>query len=61
MGVFRAALLLMLLTGAACFAAYAATGQQRFRRFGLRILSWSVLAGLAFFAVLIVLRLSESR
>jgi hypothetical protein len=60
MAAFRALLLLMLLAGVACFAAYAVSGQIRFRRYGLRLVQWTVIAGLAFFAVLIALRLSES-
>ncbi len=60
MGVFRALLLLMLLAGAACFAAYAVSGQVRFRGYGLRLVRWTVVTGLAFFAVLIVQRLLES-
>ena len=59
MGAFRALLLLMLLAGAGCFAAYAVTGQARFRGYGLRLVQWTVGAGLAFFAVLIVQRLLE--
>ena len=60
MAVFRALLLLMLLAGAACFAAYAISGQTRYRGYGLRLVRWTVVAGLAFFAVLIVQRLVES-
>lgn len=61
MGAFRALLLLMLLAGAACFAVYAVSGQTRYRGYGLRLVRWTVVAGLAFFAVLIVQRLFESR
>jgi hypothetical protein len=61
MGAFRALLLLMLVAGAACFAAYAVSGQARYRHYGLRLVQLTVVAGLAFFAVLIVLRLTESR
>ena len=61
MAVFRALLLLMLLAGAACFAAYAISGQTRYRGYGLRLVRWTVLTGLAFFAVLIVQRLLESQ
>jgi hypothetical protein len=60
MGAFRALLLLMLVAGAACFAAYALSGQLRYRHYGIRLVQWTVVAGLAFFAVLIILRLSES-
>lgn len=61
MGVFRALLLLTLVAGAACFAIYAVSGQTRYRVYGVRLVSWTVVAGLAFFAVLIVQRLTESR
>jgi hypothetical protein len=61
MGVFRALLLLMLLAGAACFAAYAISGQPRYRHYGVRLVQFTVVAGLAFFAVLIVLRLTEQQ
>jgi uncharacterized protein HemY len=60
MGAFRALLLLMLLAGAGCFAAYALSGQTRYRHYGIRLVQWTVGAGLVFFAVLIVLRLTES-
>ena len=36
---------------------YAATGQVRYRRYGLVIVKWTVIAGLAFFAVLFVIRI----
>jgi len=60
MGVFRALLLLMLLAGGLCFALYAVSGQRRYRVYGVRLVSWTIVAGLAFFAVLIVQRLTES-
>jgi hypothetical protein len=60
MGVFRALLLLTLIAGAACFAVYAVSGQTRYRVYGVRLVGWTVVAGLAFFAVLIVQRLTES-
>ena len=53
-------LLLMLVAGAGCFAAYALSGQTRYRHYGIRLVQWTVGAGLVFFAVLIVLRLTES-
>ncbi|MGE5864260.1 MAG: hypothetical protein ACM32J_04110 [Rhizobacter sp.] len=52
---------IFLLLGVAAivsFALYIGTGQARYRRFGLVILKWSVIAGLAFFAVLILERLA---
>ena len=57
MVAFRALLLLLLLGAAGCFVAYAATGQARYRGYGLRLVAWTVGAGLAFFAVLIAQRL----
>ena len=60
MAAFRALLLLMLVAGAACFAAYAVSGQTRYRHYGIRLVQWTIVAGLAFFAVLIVLKLSEA-
>ncbi len=60
MGVFRVLLLLMLIAGAGCFAVYAASGQTRYRTYGIRLVQWTVVAGLLFFAVLIAMRLTES-
>ena len=57
---FRAALLLMLFLGVACFAVYAVTGSLQYRRVGVRLVKWTVVAGLVFFAVLIVERLTRS-
>ena len=41
-----------------CFAMYIGTRQRRYLRFGLVIVKWTVLAGLAFFAVLILERVA---
>jgi hypothetical protein len=49
---------LMLAAGVVCFAAFIATGQPRFRTLGVLLVKWTVIAGLAFFAVLIVERLA---
>lgn len=57
MAVFRAAVALLLVAGLVCFALYIATGQVRWRALGLRIVKWTVIAALGFFAVLIVERL----
>lgn len=54
----RAIVLLLLVAGLVCFALYVATGQQRFRVLGVRIVKWTVIAGLGFFAVLIAERLA---
>jgi hypothetical protein len=55
--VFRWILLLLLMAGLLCFAMYIGTGQPRWRVIGVRLVKWSVVAGLAFFAVLIAERL----
>lgn len=52
--VFRWAMLLLLLASAVCFAFYAGTGEQRFKRFGLTLLKWTLAAGFVFFAVLML-------
>ncbi len=57
MPVFRATLLLLLMAGLGCFAIYIATGQVRWRAWGLRLVKWTVAAGLVFFAVLAAERL----
>ena len=46
------------MSGVLCFAMYIATSQPVWRRRGLVIVKWTVLAGLAFFAVLILERLA---
>lgn len=52
-------LILLLLVGAAvCFAYYVGTGQLRYRRWGLIILKWTLLASAVFFAVLILQRIA---
>ena len=50
---------LLLVAGLVCFAMYIATGEQRYRRLGILLVKWTVIAGLGFFAVLILERLSE--
>ena len=51
-------IVLLLLGGAiVCFAFYIGTGQLRWRRLGLVIVKWTVIAALGFFAVLILERL----
>ncbi len=57
MVIARVVVLLLLLAAAVLFAFYAATGQVRYRRYGLVIVKWTVIAGLAFFAVLFVIRI----
>ena len=52
--LFRWTMLMLLLTAAVCFAFYAGTGQARFKRYGLVIFKWTLIAASVFFAVLIV-------
>ena len=56
--VFRWILLLALVAGVLCFAAYVATGQRAWRDRGLIVVKWTVVVALAFFAVLILERLA---
>ena len=45
---------LVLVAAVLCFALYAATGVPRWRTLGLRLLKWMLVAGLGFFAVLLL-------
>jgi hypothetical protein len=56
--IFRWAMMLLLLTAAASFVFYVGTGQARYKRFGLRLLKWTLIAAFGFFAVLILERLA---
>ncbi len=56
--LFRWTILMLLLGAVACFVFYIGTGQERYKRWGLKILKWTVLAALAFFGVLILERLA---
>ena len=56
--IFRWIVLLLLVAGLVCLAMYVGTGQKRFRVLGIRIVQWTVIAGLGFFAVLILERLA---
>lgn len=56
--VFRWAILLLLITAGVCFAFYAGTGQPKFKRYGLVVLKWTLLAAFGFFAVLILERIA---
>jgi hypothetical protein len=49
--------LLLLVAGLLSFAMYIGTGQLRYRALGLRIVKWTVVAALGFFAVLILERM----
>ena len=54
---FRVFVLLLLLAGLVCFGLYLATGKPHYRVLGIRIVKWTVAAGLGFFVVLIADRL----
>lgn len=56
--VFRWLILLLLLAAGVCFALYAGTGQSHFKRWGIVVLKWTLLAAFGFFAVLIVERVA---
>jgi hypothetical protein len=56
--LFRWAIFFLLLAAGVLFAFYAGTGQLRYRRWGLVTLKWTILAGLGFFAVLILERIA---
>ncbi len=56
--IFRWALFLLLIAAGVSFAFYAATGQARYRHWGLVILKWTLLAAFGFFAVLILERIA---
>ena len=50
--LFRWAIMLLLLAAGVSFAFYAGTGQPKYKRFGLVVLKWTLLAALGFFLVL---------
>ena len=56
--IFRWLVLLLLVAGLLCFAMYIGTGQSRWRHLGIRIVKWTVVAGLGFFAVLLLERMA---
>ncbi|MDC8771945.1 hypothetical protein [Roseateles albus] len=56
--IFRLVVGLLLFAGVLCFALYIGTGQVVWRRRGVIVIKWTVLAGLGFFAVLILERLA---
>jgi hypothetical protein len=54
--IFRWVMLLLGVAALLCLAMYVGTGQQRYRQIGVRIVKWTVIAGLGFFAVLLLER-----
>ncbi len=53
MAAFRIVFGLLLVAALLCFAIYVGTGQSAWRRRGLVVLKWTLLAAFGFFAVLI--------
>ncbi len=56
--LFRWLILMFLLGAVVCFALYIATGQERFKRYGLKTLKWVLVSAFGFFAVLILERIA---
>ncbi len=56
--VFRLLFGLLLVAGLLSFAVYVGTGQVVWRRRGIVIIKWTVVAALGFFAVLVLERLA---
>ncbi len=57
--IFRWIVLLLLVAGLLCFALYIGTGQKKWRDLGIRIVKWTVIAALGFFAVLVLERMAR--
>jgi hypothetical protein len=56
--LFRLVFGLLLVAGLLCFAMYVATSEVAWRRRGVLIVKWTLIAALGFFAVLILERLA---
>ncbi len=52
--IFRWIFMLLVLMAAISGILYLGTGQKRYRQWALMLVKWTVIAGLAFFAVLFV-------
>jgi hypothetical protein len=57
---FRIVFGLLLVTSLLCFAMYIGTSQLVWRRRGVVILKWTLIAAFGFFAVLILQRVTEA-
>ncbi len=55
--LFRWAVMALLLAAAVSFAFYAGTGQPHYKRWGLVVLKWTIIAAVFFFAVAIIGRI----
>jgi hypothetical protein len=53
----RLAVLFLLLSAGVSFAFYMATGQERFKTIGLRILKWTIWAAVVFFGLMVFERM----
>jgi hypothetical protein len=58
--IFRLVFGLLALAGILCLAAYVATGRVVWKARGFVILKWTVLAGLGFFAIILLDRLART-
>jgi hypothetical protein len=56
--IFRWVALLLMAGALVCFALYIGTGLKHWRAMGVRIVKWTVIAALGFFAVLLVERMA---
>jgi len=56
--LFRWLIMMLLLGAVVSFSFYAATGQPRFKRYGLLVLKWTLTAAFGLFAVLILERVA---
>lgn len=54
--LFRWLTFMLLISAGVSFGLYVATGQPRYKLFGLLVLKWTVLTGLGFFLVLLLER-----
>ena len=60
MPVVRGVVLLLLVAAGISFALYMGTGNVKYRRFGLVVLKWTLLAVFLFFLALFLQRLADS-
>jgi len=56
--LFRWTMLMLLLASAVSFMFWVGTGQERYKRWGLKTLKWTLIAAFGFFAVLILERVA---
>jgi hypothetical protein len=56
--LFRWTVLMLLLAAMVAFMFYIGTGQERYKRWGIKVLKWTLIAAFGFFAVLILERVA---